>query len=109
MLLVGVDLLRGLVEQGEFSAKMVFNEKGAIAFPATHQHREQKVTGISYEDDYKGNALAAMLAPGKVEVRYHKSFSDRDVGAVIRSLLACPELSFMRGWQFTYQGRPLAT
>ena len=107
MLLIGIDFLQELVEQGEFSAKMVFNDKGAILFPVTQQHRDQKVTGISYEDNYEGNALAAMLAPGRVEIRYHQSFSDRQVGTIIRSLLARPELSFMRGWQFTYQGRQM--
>ncbi len=108
MLLVGVESLARLVAQGGFSAKMVFNAKGAIFFPVTQEHRSRKAEGISYEDNYKGNALAAMLAPGKIEVRYHKAFTDQTVARIIRSLLAHPDLAFMKTWKVTYQGRVLA-
>jgi len=58
MLLIGADYLEELVEQGGFySAKVVFNAKGAIFFPVNQEHRNQKASGISYEDNYKGNAL----------------------------------------------------
>ena len=107
MLLKGVEFLQELVEQGGFSAKMILNAEVAIIFPTTQQHREQKAEGVSYEDNYRGNALTAMLSPGKAEIRHHESFSDQQVGAIIRSLLACPELSFIRQWRFTYQGRPV--
>ena len=86
---------------------MVFNEAGAIFFPANLQHRDQKAAQISYEDDYAGNALAAMLAPGRVEIRYHKNFSDERVTQIVRNLMTEPSLAFMRGWQVTYQGRAL--
>lgn len=87
--------------------KMVFNERGAILFPAKHQHRDIKAEGISYEDDYKGNALAAMIATGSIEIRYHKNFTDRDVSRIVGRQLAEPSLSLMAGWRITYQGRPL--
>ena len=108
VLLVGTEFLQHLAAEGGFSAKMVFNAKGAIFFPCAGEHREQKAEGISYEDNYRGNALAAMLSPGKVDVRFHKGFTDAQVCAMVRSLLACSELSFLRGWRITYQGRPLA-
>ena len=66
-----------------------------------------KHASISYEDDYKGNALAAMLAPGKIEIRFHESYSDGCVITIVKTLLSSPELSFMAGWQVTYQGRTL--
>ncbi len=54
------------------------------------------------------DALAAMLAPGKIEIRYHKKFSGERIAAIISSLLAQPELAFMRGWEVLYQGRKLS-
>src|SRR5437867_714130 len=104
MLLSGVELIESLSSQGGFAAKMVFNETGAIFFPANLQHRDQKASQISYEDNYAGNALAAMLAPGRIEIRNHKDFSDGNVVRIIRTLLAEPRLSFLRGWQVTYSG-----
>ena len=108
MLLSGVEFLASQVARGPFSAKMVFNANGALFFRADQQHRDQKASGISYEDDYAGNALAAMLSPGKVEIRWHRDFSDQRVAEIIGALLAQPPLSFMKGWQVTYQGRALA-
>lgn len=104
MHLSGVQFLSSLVAQGGFSAKMVFNQNGAIFFPVNQQHRDQKANGISYDED-KGNVLAAMLAPEKIEIRYQKNFSDQRVATMVSSLLAQSELSFMRGWQVYYQGR----
>ena len=64
MLLLGLEHLPHLLDKHVLSLKMAFNARGAIVFPVSRQHREMKAEGISYEDDYKGNALAAMLAPG---------------------------------------------
>jgi hypothetical protein len=71
MVLIGVEFMLSLVEEDHFSAKMVFNDKGAIFFRVNQQHCYQKAEGISYKDNCEGNALAAMLAAGKVEIRYH--------------------------------------
>ena len=65
MVIVGLEFIRSQIEQEHFTAKMVFNGNGALFFPVTCEHREHKATGISYEDDYRGNALAAMLSPGE--------------------------------------------
>ena len=108
MVLSGVEFMLFLVEEDHFSAKMVFNDSGAIFFRVNQQHCYQKAEGISYEDNYKGNALAAMLTPGKVEIRYHQQFSDNRVASIVASLMEQPRLSFMKGWQVTYQGRALS-
>jgi hypothetical protein len=108
MVLLGVEFMLSLVEEDHFSAKMVFNERGAIFFRVNLQHCYQKAEGISYKDNYKGNALAAMLAPGKVEIRYHQQFSDNRVARIMASLMEQPRLSFMKGWKVTYQGRALS-
>ena len=108
MHVAGAEHMHALSEKVGFSAKMVFNGTGAIVFPASLQHRHMKGSGISYEDDYRGNALAAMLMPGRIEIRFHKRFSRERVANVVRALLAQEELSFMRSWQVTYQGRVLS-
>jgi hypothetical protein len=107
VLLIGLDSLLPLLPDKSFSAKMVFNQHGAIFFPVARQHREMKAAGISYEDDYKGNALAAMLSPGKIEIRYHKAFPDREVARIIGLLRQERAASFLADWHPTYQGRPL--
>jgi hypothetical protein len=97
-----------LVKEDHFSAKMVCNERGAIFFPVNQQHCDQKAEGISCKENYKGNALAAILAPGKIEIRYHRQFSDNPVASITASLMAQLRLSFMKGWQVTYQGQALS-
>jgi hypothetical protein len=105
MLLLGLDHLTILHDRRVLSLKMVFNASGAIIFPTARQHRDMKAEGISYEDDYKGNALAAMLTPGLFEIRFHKAYSDPEVSQMVKSLLAQPQLAAMQCWKVTYQGR----
>lgn len=107
MLLIGHEYLVSLADKPCFSAKMVFNNRGAIIFPASQQHRDRKAEGITYEDDYKGNALAAMLSPCKIEIRFHRDFSDREVARLIRELVSEPPLRHLASWETTYQGRRL--
>jgi hypothetical protein len=103
-----VDLESLTPDHPGFTAKAVLNQHGIIFLPARAQHRDSKATNISYEDDYKGNALAAMLTPGRIEIRYHKAFTDDAVADLLRALTAHPDLAFMRGWSATYQGRPIS-
>lgn len=105
MTIVGQDYLESLLGCESYSAKMVFNEHGAIFFPVKAEHRDQKLDGVSYEDDYRGNALAAMLAPQKIEIRYHKAFSDERVARIISDLTRLDGLAFLRTWDVSYQGR----
>ena len=105
MLLIGAEAIRTLTNQSGFSAKVVFNENGVLFFPATQEHRDHKAEGISYEDDYRGNALAAMLSPGKMDIRFHEKFSDERVRLIVEALIKHDDLEFMRNWSFTYQGR----
>lgn len=106
-LILGAEILESLDVGSIRSAKMVLNERGAILFGVSREHREMKAEGISYEDNYRGNALAAMLAPGLVEIRYHAGFTDGAVERLIANLLAREELSRMSEWRVTYQGRPI--
>ena len=109
MFIRGTDFIIPLLDQQHFSAKMVFNEHGAIIFPVHQEHRNQSAMNISYEDNYKGNALAAMLAPDIIEIRYHKMFTDNQVAKIIKTLKAHSEFVFLSDWRVTYQGRFLDT
>lgn len=107
MRVVGREHLLALVEGTAFEGKLVFNAAGAVCGPVSTQHRDLRADGIAYADDYKGNALAAMLAPGRIEVRFHAAFTDEDVAGLLRALAVEPGLEFIAGWRATYQGRPL--
>ena len=107
MKIIGADYLEKLIEAENFTGKMVFNDHGAFVFSAQLQHRDMKASGISYEHDARGNALAAMLKPDLIEIRFDPRFNDDRVVGMVRKLLMCPELAPMKGWKVTYQGRAL--
>lgn len=107
MQLQGVEFIREIAENEHFSAKVVFNDRGAIFFSASLEHRDMKGDGISYEDNYKGNALAAMIAAHGLEVRLHKAFSASRVERIISELLSRAEMKFASAWSATYQGQQL--
>jgi hypothetical protein len=107
MHLQGIDYIQEEAAKPYFSAKMVFNAKGAIFFPVTRQHQDMTAPEIRYRDNYLGNAMAAMLAPDKIEIRFHQAYKDDQVARIIQALKQQPRLSFMTEWQVTYQGRKL--
>ena len=103
----GLEHLRRLATEPHLSIKAVLNTNGIIFFPASQEHRDQSGPGISYADNYKGNALAAMISPGKIEVRYHRDYTDAQVAEILTNLLAHDSCAFLCPIQATYQGRPL--
>ncbi len=105
--ILNVDFLIESSGRSFFTVKMVCNEHGAIFFDAGKQHRDAKTAGISYEDDYEGNALAAIVTDGLIEIRYHKQFADNQVSIIVARLVKDPRLRFMKHWRVTYQGRRL--
>jgi hypothetical protein len=107
MQLIGLEYVRSLVDCDPTPLKMVFNSHGAILFPATEEHRDQRAPGIAYEDDYRGSALAAILGNGRMDIRFHKDFSENRVASLIETLTSHADLSFLRQWRITYQGREL--
>ncbi len=107
MTVVGAEYLERVVAGELYEVKMVFNERGAFVFPATHQHREMKLEGISYEDDYKGNALAAMVRRDAVDIRFHRDFDDASVARLLSALFALPVLTSFGTPRVTYQGRTI--
>ncbi len=107
MIIYGFDSISPMLEQDGYQFKMLLNEIGVVLFPCTTEHRDAAHPGIHYADDYKGNALAAMIKPGRIEIRYHKQFSDQRVKQLVARMLVLPELDFAREFLVTYQARTL--
>ncbi len=104
----GSEHLEAVIAGEVYDAKMVFNDRGAIVFPSKRQHREMKMEGVSYEDDYQGNALAAMVRRDAIEIRFHRAYDDKAVARIMSRLLATPELACIAKAQVTYQGRAIS-
>lgn len=108
MVLIGVEYLHAIASRQAVDGKMVINEHGAVFGPVTTQHRDLRTVEVRYADEYKGNALAAMLAPGRIELRYHAAFTDARVTTILRSLAREPGLALIADWTITYQGLSLS-
>ena len=102
MHIIGADLL-----QQTNNLKFILNEGGIIFFPATQQHRDIKLHGLSYEDDYRGNAVAGLVMPGRVEVRYHGAFSDERIRNLWTRVMKIPEVAGAGLGRLYYQGREI--
>ena len=87
--------------------KFILNASAIIFFPANQQHRDVKAEGVSYEDDYRGNALAGLVKPDRVEIRFHQVYSDERVRNIWASVLKNPELAGISLGPVYYQGRQL--
>lgn len=88
-----------------YFVKCILNASCAIFFPGTIQHRDVKREGISYEDDYAGNAMAATITRGRIDVRFHRGYSDAAVREIFRDLFGKPEMKWAAGFAVHYQGR----
>lgn len=101
----GVENLSEVLAGTAYDAKVVFNERCAIVFATSHQHRDMKLADVSYQDDYKGNALAAMIRADAIKIRFHRDFIDVRVGRIVRALLSNAPFPLWAGAKVTYQGR----
>jgi hypothetical protein len=91
-------------EQPPRSGKFLVNEDAVIFFPHSQQHREIKLLGLSYQED-GGNALAGIILVKRIDIRFHKHFSDERIRSIWHQLQAEPQLSFMHGWELFYRGQ----
>jgi hypothetical protein len=107
MQVFGLDSIRAEMESGGYMVKLLANDQAVIFFPRTTEHRDAGIEGLIYKDDSKGNALAAMMSPGRIEFRYHNRFSDERVKAIALALMSLPDLAFAREFKIIYQGRVL--
>lgn len=107
MIVYGFDSIAPLLEQDGYLFKMLANDSGVVLFPHTTEHRDATQPGIKYSDDSRGNALAAMVKPGRIEFRFHQQFTDERVKTIAERMLTLPELNFARSFIVTYQARTL--
>jgi hypothetical protein len=107
MRVYGLDAIRSQIDSGGYEVKLVAHDQAVVLLPRTSEHREAKIPGLSYEDDSRGNAMAAMMSPGRIEFRYHRAFSDERVRQIALAMLHHPDLGFAKHFQVTYQGRVL--
>ena len=96
-----------LLETTEGTLKFILNNEAIVFFPASQQHRDIKTHGLSYEDDYRGNAVAGLVTGQRVEIRFHQAFSDERIRALWERVLAIPEISGAKLGRVYYQGREI--
>lgn len=107
MIVYGFELIISLLEQDGFLFKMLANDSGAVFFPHTTEHRNAAQPGIKYADDSGGNALAAMVMPGRIEFRYHRPLNDELVRQLVQRIMTLPELELAHSLAVIYQLRTL--
>ena len=107
MRVIGLDTVLKSAQETHHQYKFIFNQQGIIFFPAVFEHRSQKAEGISYEDEYRGNALAAIVNDGRVEIRFHRGFERHRVKEIIHDILSLPDVASLSLRTFSYQGKPL--
>lgn len=86
MRIYGLDSLSAQQKAENFAFKLLINQYVAAFFATSLEHRDVTFPGLRYEDDYSGNALAAMVYRSRIELRYHQNFSSGQVAAIIQQL-----------------------
>ena len=109
MRLINFELLQTALSEKSPRLKFIANEDAVLFFPDNQQHRSAKSDGLSYEDDYKGNAVAGIISREQVEIRFHAAFSDnRILNFWTLLLVTAQKLNIhLTDFPLHYQGRKL--
>ena len=107
MEIFNADLAKHALEPGGVTVKFLLGRHAVFFFPASQQHRDVKAHGLSYEDDYQGNALAGILSSSRTEVRYHSHYPDALVHALWSQVQAQQCFLGVHWNSLWYQGRLL--
>ncbi len=107
MTIIGLEYLLTEYQSPGCFVKFIVNETGIFFFPERNQHNSMKADGISYEDNYKGNAMAGIVKNNSVEIRFHKDFSVHRVKAILSQIKADNELSPIFNQPVSYKGEHL--
>ena len=106
MIVIGAENLAERLKAEPFRQhKALLNETGIVIFPASIQHAAIKTHGMSYEDDYKGYALAAIFDGQKFEIRWHRDFTEEKVKLLVEELRKHLDLRAIKKLSVTYQGK----
>jgi len=105
--IVNPELLRQALAGKGSTVKFILNDSAIVFLPVKHQHRDVKSHGLSYEDEYRGNALAGLVTPTGVEVRYHQAYSEERIRAIWTKLRALPDFADARLSRVLYQGKEI--
>ena len=104
MNVIGAELL-----ERQPNVKFILNDAAVVFFFSTQQHRDLKAHGLSYEDDYRGNAVAGVVSPDRVNIRFHQAYSDERIRHLWRRVLSAPEMAGKRLAALYYQGRAVTS
>jgi len=107
MKILNPQLLRAALAPNGSTIKFIMNESGIAFFSVSQQHRDVKPEGLSYEDDYRGNAVAGLFVSGRAEIRFHSAFSEERIRNLWRQFLAAPECAGFTIGSPTYQGKKI--
>jgi hypothetical protein len=107
MNVIGTELVQEELKKMGYFFKVVMNDSCAVFFSGKIQHSTVKRDGLSYEDDYKGNALAAIITDRRMEIRNHNDFGVPHVHEIVKILLQHPGLELLRDFDITYRGNKL--
>ncbi len=108
MKVLGLESISMDLEASGYFVKCIVNSEAAVFFPGTIQHRDVKQEGVSYEDGYLGNAMAATITPTVMDVRFHRNYTDDLVRSIFSSLLQSHDMKWASGFAVRYQGRTLS-
>src|SRR5687768_2428691 len=90
-----------LLDHAQGTLKFILNDSGIYFFPATQQHRDTKSHGLSYEDDYRGNAVAGIVMPERVEISFTRPFQTNIFGLFGAAFCRAPSLPVADWASFT--------
>jgi hypothetical protein len=104
---LGLETIASELEQPSFLVKCLLSEKSVAFFPATSQHVDVRFAGLRYEEESKGNALAATVAPRRFGIRLHAKFSVEVVGRIVHQLLGRDDMIWARAIPVFYGNQKL--
>ena len=107
MLVVNSQVIQPSPDHAEKSGKFILNESAIIFFSTAEQHNSVKLHGLSYEDDYRGNSLAGTFSRERIDIRFHRDFSDERVRALWSRVRVESELALLKERPAFYQGRAI--
>lgn len=87
--------------------KAVFNARGVVLGPMAVQHTELRGTGVAFKGDATGDAAAAVIYGGRIEIRAHPALPPEAARGALERLATLPALAPLVGFELIYAGRKL--